>query len=239
MRRIELHKQAVNDPQATATVLLVVAADSFGNELLTWDPETIRIEMTERFGEFPSHNYNRLMAGIELSTTNSFYNDLPAFIRICNSLYNGTFDPREFDPADVAEISWGITESLLIWPPDSREEEPFAPDIIEYIAIAIKDEGIMVPPDVLKLGTINKQMEWDRIQSDFTDDPVMFNAIYDTEKAKTEEVNEIVKRKLTYMLNQLENLELDNGSTAGVIKEMANALRVRAGQTDKMQPHNP
>ena len=41
------------------------------------------------------------------------------------------------------------------------------------------------------------------------------------------------------MLNQLENLELDNGSTAGVIKEMANALRVRAEQADKMQPHNP
>ena len=97
----------------------------------------------------------------------------------------------------------------------------------------------MVPPDVLKLGTLNKQMEWDRIQSDFTDDPVMFNAIYDTEKAKTNEVNELVKHKLTYMLNQLESLALDNGSTAGVINEMAYALKKRAEQADKLQPHNP
>jgi len=239
MRRIDLHKQAIKEPSTTATVLLVIAADHFGTELLTWDPETIKIEMDERFGEIPNHSFNKLMAAVEITTTNSFYEELPAFIRLCNILYNGTFDPREFDPADVGEVAWGVTESLLLWPPEDKNEEPFAKDIIVYIAHAVAEEGIMVPPDVLRLGTIDKQMVWNKVQGTFSDDPSMFNAIYDMEKSKTNEINQMVKGRLKKMLEQLDALSLDNGSTDDLIKRMQGSLSARAKESDKLQPHTP
>jgi len=239
MRRIDLHKQAVNDPNVTATVLLVIAADHLGTDLLTWDPETIKMEVDERFGKFPVGNFNKLMAAIEITTTNSFYSELPAFIRLCNVLYNGTFDPREFDPADAGELAWGLTESLLLWPPDSRDDNPFASDIVKYISKALDAEGIMVPPDILRLGTIDKQMKWDEVQGAFSDDPGMFNAIYDMEKQKTEEINKMVKDRLKQMLHQLETLELDNGSTKDLIERMQGTLSTRAKASDKLRPHTP
>lgn len=234
--RSQQYKQVLNDPHVTATTVLTLAADVLGPKVLQWDPETVSMEMEAAFGVVPRGTYNKLMAAIELVTTDVFYRNVDDFIRLCNTLYNGTFDPREFDPADAAELSWGITEALLIWPPDHDDERPFADDILGYIGHAIREEGIMQPPDVLRLGIINDQGLWTQVQGTFSDDPVMFNAIYDVEREKTDEINAMVKHRLGLLLQQMEALNLEHGETAGAVKDMLAAIQRESKSSDKLKP---
>jgi hypothetical protein len=234
-------KQALMDEDSSATVLAVLVTDVLSltqeDRWWDWDPETVRMEVEETFNvELPEANFNKLMAAQQLITSDGFYQDLPTFIQLCNALYNGTIDTRSFDPADAAEISWGITEALLLWPPDPQAEKPFSDKIVKYIGKAIHDEGIMQPPDVLRLGILENDGLWDQVQGTFSDDPIMFAAIYDVEMEKTEEINQMVKGRLRSVLMQLDQVDLDNGTAEGAIRSMLAALKSTAEQSDEMQP---
>ena len=158
-------KEALQAPTTPATVLLVLAVDLLGPDVLQWDPTTVRMELEELAGvKVSAASLNKLMAAVELVGTDGFYRDLPAYIRLCNVLYNGTLDLETFDPADAGEIAWGITEALLIWPPDPQDDEPFDHKIVEYIGHALRDEGIMQPHDVLQLGILPEDV-WNKVQS--------------------------------------------------------------------------
>jgi len=199
--------------------------DRLGPEVLQWDPETITMEIEQALGvKLPPANFNKLMGAIELVTSDSFYNSLPDFIRLCNVLYNGTLSAEDFDPADAAEIAWGVTEALLIWPPDVNEQEPFDAKIIQYIDKALKDEGIMVPPDILRLGTSDSSL-WKQVQHDFSDDPGMFAAIFSIEQGKTGDIDIMVKARLRLLLRQLSELDLYNGDAANAVQNMLAALQ--------------
>jgi len=237
--RLQVKEQAakLGDPSSLATTLLIIAADGLDGEFLTWDPETIRRELQDTFQtELPPANFNKLMAAVQLITTDGFYQDLPDFIAICNTLYNGTFNPTTFDPADAGEIAWGITESLLIWPPDPKEENPFTDEILAYIGKAIRDEGIMIPPDVLRLGLPGGQDMWSQVQGTFSDDPAMFGAIYEVEKSKTAEINQMVKARLRALLEQLDGLQLADGDARSLAVDMLQALQQKAKASDKLRP---
>lgn len=215
--------------EAFATTLLVVATNRFPADFLTWDPETIRLEIEDDFNIVPAPSaYNKLMAAVTLMTTDKFYKSLPDFIMLCNVLSHGTFDPRTWDPADAMEIAWGITEALLIWPPDPNDESPFSDTILAYIGHAIRDEGIMVPPDVLRLGLREDTDALKKVQGEYSDDPTMFNAIYDMEHEKTDEINNEIKRRLRQLMQQLDSLQPEGTSASSIIKKMLAQLRAQA-----------
>jgi hypothetical protein len=99
--------------------MVVALVDYYGTEFMPWSPETIRLETEEDFGvKWSNRNFDRLMAGVVLVTTDRFYKDLPDFIALCNCLSGSAASPGVFDPADAAECAWGITEALLLGPPD-------------------------------------------------------------------------------------------------------------------------
>jgi len=229
-------KEIILDGNTPATVLLVLAVDLLSEELLTWDPATVRMELEEMAGaKLPPASLNRLMAAVEIVTSDGFYRDLPTFVRLCNTLYNGTLDLETWDPADAGEVAWGITEALLLWPPDPQDEEPFDHKIVEYIGFALKDEGIMRPPDVLQLGILPKDV-WAEVQNTFSDDPQMFAAIYDVEAAKTEEINQMVKARLRTILTLLDETPLQVGDAKDSVKNMLAALKRTEEKSDELKP---
>ena len=229
-------KAALLNRESFATTLLVAASDLFGPDLVSWDPTTVRMELESELGrDVPEANYNRLMAAIQLVTTDAFYQSLPDFITLCNILDHGMVDLDTFDPADAGEIAWGITEALLIWPPDAQEENPFSDTLVQYIALALQDEGILNPPDVLRLGGVNQQDLLEKVQYNFSDDPLMFSAIHDLESAKTGEINQQVQSRLHLLIRQLEEIPLRNGSAADIAKKLLSGLRSLAVQ-DRQLP---
>ena len=209
--------------ESYATVLLICFIDSYGTEGLEWDPMTIRQEIEEDFGvKIPNKVFNRLMSAINIATTDQFYTSLPDFIDLCNILSGDVLDPRWFDPADPSECAWGITEALMISPPDDGEENPFASEIVGYIAQVVKSHGIHNPPDVLKIGLgedADKISE--NVAQTFSDDPEMYSAIWKTQQDKSDDIKTYVKENLRSLIKQIDSLKLANGSTAGVIRKLA------------------
>jgi hypothetical protein len=218
-------RELLLNPDTFATTMVVALIDVYGTEFLAWSPETTRMETEEDFSfKWRATNFDRLMAGIALLKTDSFYRSLPDFIELCNILSGSGATPGVFDPADALECAWGITEALLLSPPDS--DEPFDEEIRAYIGKVVEMEGIIVPPDILKIGILDQDRKH-RITADFSDDPEMFNAVWDTEAQKTEEINEVVKARLFALVSQLQAVRLQNGNTEEIAKKMLTNLNNR------------
>ena len=219
-----LLQAALISPDSFATTLLVILVDEYGTECFQWSPETIRLEIEEDFKlKLPQPNFDRLMAAINIITSDDFYQSLPDFVTYCNILAGDTFDPRAWDPADAAEIAWGITEVLLLSPPDAHDENPFSEEIVGYIGQALSQEGIITPPDVLKIAVRDKDPAM-MVVSEYADDPEMFNSIYDLEQSKTGEINRLVKTGLQSLIQQLQPLPLRNGDAAGGVRQLLQTL---------------
>jgi hypothetical protein len=63
-----------------------------------------------------------------------------------------------------------------------------------------------------------------RVHNDFSDDPDMYAAIWETEASKTEDINDLVKARLTLLIQQLAVLKLVNGNAGGIAKRMLKSL---------------
>lgn len=211
-------------PQTFGSVLLTVFLDRFGVEGLQWDPNTIMLEIEEEFDVALSQAVmDKLLVAINILTTDTFYTSLPDFITFCNVLSGDTYRPDMFDPADSSEVAWGLTEGLLISPPDDESDGPFNDEIRAYIGAVLDSEGIINAPDILQIAlrTANVSDAADQ----FSDDPEMFNAIYEVEAGKSADINNSIKTKVNMLLGQLRAVELKNGSTEQVAKMLEASLR--------------
>ena len=212
-------KELWKSPKTFASVLLTVFLDHFGTEALEWDPATISMEVEDEFGvDLPQATLDKLVVAINILTSDRFYRSLPDFIIFCNVMSGDTYRPDMFDPADSVEIAWGITEGLLIAPPEEDEKEPFSDEIRAYIGAVLDAEGIINAPDILKIAL--RRANVSNAADEFSDDPDMFNAIYDVEAGKSENINAEIKERAVMLAEQLNALQLTNGSTATVAQKL-------------------
>jgi hypothetical protein len=214
-----------HDKESYGTTLIVTAIDHYGYDLLQWAPETIRYELRADIGDVPTAAFNKLMAAIMLVNTSSqdlFYQDCPTFISICNALTSGTFDLSVFDMADAEECAWGITEAMILAPPEG--DEPFSIDIRAYLGHVLDWEGILEPPDVLRLAVRDTATGLPDY-SQFQDDPALFNTAFDNQHAKSEEITNMLRENLQELMTQLNNLDLKNGNTKDLMNKMQGGLR--------------
>lgn len=224
--RFQKRKSVWQDQGSFATTLLILFIDQYGTEAFKWDPLTIQSEVESDFSvKLTRAVFDRLMAAIAVVSTDAFFNALPDFINLCNILSGDSYDPTVFDPADAGECAWGMTEALMLSPPDDDDENPFTEQIVGYIAETIKSEGILTPPDILRVGLRDDSKGLiDKVRYDFSDDPEMFNAIFDTEKSKTDDINNMVKARLRTLVQQLQDLPLTNGDSTEIAKKLAASL---------------
>lgn len=210
-----------------ATTLVAILVDTYGTECFSYDPTTIVLEVERDFNiKMPKATGDRMMAGINLIISDDFYKSLPDFITFCNILSGDSYDPRAWDPADSEEIAWGMTEALMLSPPDDGDDDPFATEILAYIGATLDAEGIVKPPDVLRIALRDKDPQ--SAVNQFADDPEMFNAIYDLETSKTEAINGLIRGNLKRLAQQLGSLPLRNGNTKGVVEQMLRSFGSRS-----------
>jgi hypothetical protein len=215
-------QEAWKSPETFSSVLLTLFLDKFGVEALEWDPATITMEVEEEFDvDLPQLSLDKLITAIQLLTTDRFFKNLPDFIAFCNIMGGDTYRPDMWDPADAEEVAWGITEAMLISPPEDEDPEPFTDEIRAYIGAVLDSEGIINPPDILRIALraarVSPNME------DFSDDPMMFNAVYDLEAGKTEDINQSIRLKTNLLIQQLAALNLQNGNTKYVVDMLRNS----------------
>jgi len=204
-----------------ASVLLTMFLDKFGTEALDWDPTTILLEIEEEFNvDLSQLALDKLLTAIQILTTDRFYKSLPDFIAFCNVLSGDTYRPDMWDPADAEEVSWGLTEALMIYPPDDDDQEPFTEEIRAYIGAVLDREGLINPPDILRIAL--REARVSPSIEDFSDDPQMFSAIYDLEEGKRADIEQTMRERTTLLAAQLSALKLDSGSTESVVNALEN-----------------
>ena len=223
--------EAWTSPETLATVLLTMFLDAFGTEALAWDPATITLEIEDEFNvDLPQQSLDKLIAAIQILTTDRFFKNTPDFVTFCNVLSGDEYRPDVFDPADAEEVAWGITEALLISPPDDEDPEPFSNEIRAYIGAVLDKEGIVNPPDILRIA-----LRVARVSpsiGDFSDDPEMFNAVYAIESGKTADINNTIILRTKLLAAQLGALKLKNGKVDQVVKTLEDSVErsTRSGQ---------
>ena len=207
-----------------ASVLLTLFLDKFGTEGMTWDPGTIALEVEDEFDvELPQLSLDKLVVGIQILTTDRFYKSLPDFISFCNVLSGDTYRPDMWDPADAEEVAWGVTEALLIYPPEDDDDEPFTDEIRAYIGSVLDQEGLINPPDILRIAL--RQARVSPSIDDFSDDPTMFNAVYDLEEGKRQDIEHTIRMRTRLLAAQFRALKLDNGNVEQIVKMLDTAAK--------------
>ena len=203
-----------------ATPMFLLVADRYGMEVLEWSPETIRMELEQDFQlQLPKATIDKIMAAITIVTTNYFYKDVTRFIELCNILAGDDFQPDEFEPADADEMLIGITEALLLWPPDDDPEDTeFAPEIREYISQVLGEQGILKPFDVLRLAFSGDQAS--AVDAEYADDPEMYSAIYGAQQSKTDELRAVYLENVADLAQQLALLPLQQGTTHHAVQQL-------------------
>lgn len=210
-------QEAWKSRETFASVLLTLFLDKFGIEALDWDPATVTLEIEEEFDvELPQLALDKLLVAIQILTTDKFFKSLPDFVTFCNVLGGDTYRPDMWDPADAEEVAWGITEALLISPPEDDDKEPFTDEVRGYIGAVLDSEGIINAPDILRIALRAARVSPNI--TDFSDDPTMFNAVYDLEAGKTEDINQSIRLKTDLLIKQMAALDLKNGNTEYVVK---------------------
>ena len=214
--------------EAFASPLFLIVMDKYGEEALQWAPETIRRELEDDFQlELPKESLDKIMAAISVVTTNFFYKDVTKFIEICNIFAGDDFQPDEFDPADADEILLGITEALFLWPPDDNAESEFSEEIREYISQVLNEEGVVKPFDVLKLALDGDQSA--KVDAEYADDPEMYSAIYESQNARTDEMQAIYLENIGALIQQLSLLRLKQGTTEAAVQQLQQIVNGAVG----------
>ncbi len=213
-------REMVTGDGTFGTTMLVWVLDQYGVEALGWHPDTLRMELRDDLRVEPSRaNMDRLMAAIAVLTTDSFFVDPARFVALCNVLSGDEFDPTEFDVADVSECAWGVTEALLLRPPEEDNPEPFSDEVRYYVGAVLPEEGFVTAPDVLGIAL---DANWsDHVQFEFGDDPEMQSAIFKTQADRTDEVETMIRESLRSLFAQLKALPLRNGTTTALFERVS------------------
>ena len=217
-QQITFYRKALQEKNLLATPMVIGLLDVYGMEVLEWLPETLCLEIQDDF-QVPLQEplLSRVLTGFALLTTDDFYKSLPDFVMHCNILSGDSFNPEMWDPADAGECAWGITEAMLLSPPEEDDEEPFAPEITAYIGAVLDSEGIMTAPDVLRIA-VRSQPDFDL--GAFAEDPELGGAVTQFENSKSEEINQLIMTGMQKMMSQLQELPLENGSADNILQKI-------------------
>lgn len=217
-----------------ATTLLTIAIDTYfdpqkGAAAILgpnrWSLETIIMELEDDYNvRIPQLCQDKLFVAINLVTSNDFFKRTRRFIDTCNVLAGSELS-RAFDPADAMECAWGMTEALLLLPPEDQDADyEFCEEIRHYLGKVLDEEGIREPPDLLRLAirpTTTGQADYGDMP---VDDPASFSMMYEVQADRSLEIKEMLERELLELFNELASLPVKNGNTADLLKRIQGKL---------------
>lgn len=208
-----------------ATCLFVMAIDTLDTEFFNWADEALRLELAETFNAtIPQSSFDRLQAAVKIVTTDTFTRSEASFVDFCHILSGEIYDPAlGWAPNDCMELAWGLTEGTIIWWLTYGEPlEDFSLAIRHYIGHVLELEGILHPPDVLKIGLIDQR------SSGITDDaqthPELAEAIHHNDQIKTQAIEETLRDRLHSLMEQLGTLPLTNARAGNFVAQLRRGM---------------
>lgn len=147
-KRIEL----LQSEDTYGACLLGILCDLFGEELLTWSPTTIKMEINSYLGsKLNNAIYNKAMAAITIVTTDFMYQGVPQFLAIARALAGDGADADYSEPVDFDDLCWAIIEADTIWPFPNRDDKGriiLPPEVEKLLTYFQKQEGYQTIPPI-------------------------------------------------------------------------------------------
>jgi len=147
----EVAARIMATPGTMATVSHAIALHFFGEEIYSWEPETLSMELADTLDvQIDEENLDKLHAVISAIVSNGFKKDWVAFTSICSTL-NGENDVEDLAEMTVAEFAWGVIEVSLN---DDDDDDLFSPDISSLVGVVLNEEGFSISPDFLSFANL-------------------------------------------------------------------------------------
>lgn len=195
------------DPETLTSTVIIFLVDRYTAEVLTWDLETIALEVKDDFHtDINPSVLDKIAVGQLLLTTNMFHTSLPDFINFCNVMNNEAGIKESWSPADSYEMTWAVAEEHLL----VNEEDDFSDEIKLYIMTILRDEGALSPPDSLAFISTDN-LAGPQI-SKVSEDPVLYQASYEEAVSMSDSLQQYLEVQLAKLEDQLSKLPLKNGS---------------------------
>lgn len=206
-------------PSTLATVLYSLAVREFGEEVHSWEPETVALEINDTFHiEFPEENHNKLMALLTAIDADAFYKKWPAFELTCRAINSGTVYGG--DDLLVAEMAWAVAEVQL----NDDTPQEFSHEIAAGVGRLLASEGFVRPPPKLGFARIPERYHG----SDTPGDLGQQSGI-STEHENV--VKEYLQEQAALLVKQISALPWHNEeSLVKVIEEMTSAASGHPGR---------
>lgn len=213
------------DLRSYSTVLLIAAVDRYGLDVLQWLPETIEMELAiDCHAPVPPDNLAKLFVASRLLTSDEFFNSPSAFCATCATLAGHPPSDGRLIIPDTDDAAWGITEAMLLANPEG--DSPFSAEIVAMLGHILDQEGMLVPPSVLRVAVRDKDLAG-QVNHDFSDDPVMYRAIFERDRSRADDIDDLVASRSRGLFEQLSRLTLktaDADRVRNLCKKMAGAL---------------
>lgn len=201
-------KGAMYSKESFGTTLLVIAIDDFTMELLEWEPESLEMDIKEKYGDVPQSSLDRLEAARGILTTNLFYRDIIPFVSVCRTLNFKKLIPDVLYPANLYDVMWGITEADVLLGGTDGGDTLFDPEISLYVGKLLEEQGILDPPRLLNFATQTKLGISNQELAEFPDLGEIFEA---NQADSKKELDVYTSNKLVALFEQIGSLKLSTG----------------------------
>jgi len=184
------------DRPTFATVLTSVLLRLYGAEALSWDSQTIQLQLKEDLGvDMPRRVFDQLMGQITALTSIAVYTDVLAFDAYASSV-NRLSIRFDHDTPSPGDIAWAVAELTQV-DPEPVGIKAWSPEILAYIRVVLDDAGVSIPPKAL--GFVPARPP----QSGFSNSPDLYAAAWTSQQALADELDHHVDELTLLMLADL------------------------------------
>ena len=111
--------------------------DTFGDEWLGFEPETLEVALKEKWGSYSDSLITKVMALQAFLLTDAVYNDCFIFQKWILLLNDYPVNWNQMQELSVLDILYGIEQMEEI-----RPRDVFSDEVLEYIADIFQDNGV-------------------------------------------------------------------------------------------------
>lgn len=157
---VDVPTRLLRDPNTSATALLK-ALERVVGEHVTWEPESIWMEL-ERCGiDIPVECRAKISAGMTLRLIPGFYWDALIFEKTAVALEGHPANPEILEEPNPAWLAWAVVEAeIILKDPPAFEYEPRA-----YTGVVLARAGFVVAPDQLSFA--QKALDRETVAGDY------------------------------------------------------------------------
>lgn len=128
-------------PEANAIVLILMLLDKYGQEYLSWHPETLKLTMLRDGLEVSNKSWNKIMAGRVILNSPSPWRQWEVMHWVCRALCGETPNFVYLEEPELGHLVTGFEMMKIVDPKRATSTE-----VDKYIAAAFKAEGIPYIP---------------------------------------------------------------------------------------------